>query len=295
MVGMGGRLTTYEHDGLRFDVRDRGPEDGRLVVALHGFPQTSASWEPVGRSARRGRLPGPRAGPAGLLARCPPACGVPRTPCRPWSATSWPWPTPPASERFDLLGHDWGGAVAWAVAAAHPDRVRTLTVASTPHPAAMVAALPARAGAAQLVHGRVPAPGAPGAAPRAAPRSGRRLLAAMATPRPRRGAGLPVRPRPPRAGRSPGTARPSAAGSAGAASRWASCGCRRRTCGATGTRRWGGGPPSTRRSGWTPTTASSCCAGVSHWIPDERPDALAELVLERLATDVAGRALRFLV
>ena len=47
MVGMGERLAAYEHDGLRFDVRDRGPEDGRVVVAQHGFPQTSASWEPV--------------------------------------------------------------------------------------------------------------------------------------------------------------------------------------------------------------------------------------------------------
>src|SRR5262245_9600596 len=37
---------------------------------------------------------------------------------------------------FDLVGHDFGGMVAWMVAGHHPDRVRTLTVASTPHPAA---------------------------------------------------------------------------------------------------------------------------------------------------------------
>ena len=40
------------------------------------------------------------------------------------------------AERFDLVGHDFGGMVAWMVAGHHPDRVRTLTVASTPHPAA---------------------------------------------------------------------------------------------------------------------------------------------------------------
>jgi pimeloyl-ACP methyl ester carboxylesterase len=39
-------------------------------------------------------------------------------------------------DRFDLVGHDFGGMVAWMVAGHHPDRVRTLTVASTPHPAA---------------------------------------------------------------------------------------------------------------------------------------------------------------
>ena len=42
-------------------------------------------------------------------------------------------------ERFDLVGHDFGGMVAWMVAGHHPDRVRTLTVASTPHPAAFKA------------------------------------------------------------------------------------------------------------------------------------------------------------
>ena len=39
-----------------------------------------------------------------------------------------------------LVGHDFGGSVAWTVAGHHPDRVRTLTVASTPHPLAFVRA-----------------------------------------------------------------------------------------------------------------------------------------------------------
>ncbi len=40
-----------------------------------------------------------------------------------------------------LVGHDWGGGVAWAVADRHPDMIRSLTVLSTPHPAAMKSAL----------------------------------------------------------------------------------------------------------------------------------------------------------
>src|SRR5262249_40005747 len=39
-------------------------------------------------------------------------------------------------ERFHLVGHDWGGAVAWQVAGRHPDRLDTVTSVSTPHPAA---------------------------------------------------------------------------------------------------------------------------------------------------------------
>jgi pimeloyl-ACP methyl ester carboxylesterase len=40
-----------------------------------------------------------------------------------------------------VVGHDWGGFAAWALAAWHPERVRTLTVLSVPHPAAMTKAM----------------------------------------------------------------------------------------------------------------------------------------------------------
>jgi pimeloyl-ACP methyl ester carboxylesterase len=43
-------------------------------------------------------------------------------------------------ERFDLVGHDLGGAIAWTAAGTHPDRLRSLAVVSTPHPAAFKAA-----------------------------------------------------------------------------------------------------------------------------------------------------------
>jgi len=38
---------------------------------------------------------------------------------------------------FDLVGHDWGGMVSWVVASRHGERVRSLTVVSTPHPDAL--------------------------------------------------------------------------------------------------------------------------------------------------------------
>jgi pimeloyl-ACP methyl ester carboxylesterase len=40
-----------------------------------------------------------------------------------------------------VVGHDWGAAVAWALAAWYPDRVRTLTALSVPHPAALQKAM----------------------------------------------------------------------------------------------------------------------------------------------------------
>jgi len=35
--------------------------------------------------------------------------------------------------RFDLVGHDWGGLVAWPLAASHAHRVRRLVILSAPH------------------------------------------------------------------------------------------------------------------------------------------------------------------
>jgi pimeloyl-ACP methyl ester carboxylesterase len=48
-------------------------------------------------------------------------------------ALGWP--------KFDLVGHDWGGAVAWWTADAHPERLRSLAVVSTPHPSALAEAM----------------------------------------------------------------------------------------------------------------------------------------------------------
>jgi pimeloyl-ACP methyl ester carboxylesterase len=125
-------------DGLVFSARTAGPDDGRTVVLLHGFPQTSRCWSAqldalaqAGHRAvafdQRGYSPGAR--PDDVAAYKPEALvgdviGV---------ADAL------GVDRFDLVGHDFGGMVAWMVAGHHPDRVQTLTVASTPHPAAFKA------------------------------------------------------------------------------------------------------------------------------------------------------------
>jgi pimeloyl-ACP methyl ester carboxylesterase len=45
------------------------------------------------------------------------------------------------ARRFHLVGHDWGGQLAWLIAAENPDRVASLTVLSRPHPAAFARAM----------------------------------------------------------------------------------------------------------------------------------------------------------
>jgi pimeloyl-ACP methyl ester carboxylesterase len=40
----------------------------------------------------------------------------------------------PRQRRADIVGHDWGAAVAWFTATAHPNRVHKLVILSVPHP-----------------------------------------------------------------------------------------------------------------------------------------------------------------
>ena len=52
--------------------------------------------------------------------------------------------------RFHLVGHDWGGSIAWGIADKYPERLASLTILSRPHPVAFNKALMAarrRAGA----------------------------------------------------------------------------------------------------------------------------------------------------
>ena len=131
---------TIEAAGFTFRGLGSGTPDGRPVLLLHGFPQTSWSWrnqlQALGDAGyravafdQRGYSPGARPLAVGDYAIDNLVSDVLRV------ADSL------GMSSFDLVGHDWGGMVAWAVAGLHPDRLRSVTVLSTPHPLAFGAAL----------------------------------------------------------------------------------------------------------------------------------------------------------
>jgi pimeloyl-ACP methyl ester carboxylesterase len=130
--------------GLTFDALVDGPADAPLVLMLHGASESFHMW--------RAQLPALAA--AGFHAVAPSQRG--------YSAGARP-PTDDAANygidllmadamniaatcghgarRFHLVGHDFGGSIAWAIAERHPDRLASLTVLSRPHPTAFNRAL----------------------------------------------------------------------------------------------------------------------------------------------------------
>ena len=125
---------------LVLDAVATGPADGPVVVLLHGFPQGSRSWRGVW----------PALAAAGLRVVAPDLRGY-SPDARPVGVEHYRMPLlvedvlavvdATGGGPVHLVGHDWGAAIAWHTAARHPQRLTTLTAVSVPHPLAFVEAL----------------------------------------------------------------------------------------------------------------------------------------------------------
>lgn len=133
-------MDSFRRDGLTFDVIDAGPSDGEPVVLLHGFPQDCTAWDRVAPALHQ----------HGLRTLAPDQRGYspmarPRTrkhyALRETTEDVLAMLDAAGIKKAHVVGHDWGGIAAWALGAWHPDRVRTLTAISVPHPAAMAKAM----------------------------------------------------------------------------------------------------------------------------------------------------------
>jgi len=130
---------------LTFTIDTAGPEGGAPVLLLHGFPETRRMW----------RRPLAALAAAGFRALAPDQRGY-STGARPTEVEAYATQhliadalalmDASSAPTFHLVGHDWGGQIAWLIAALHPERVRTLSVFSRPHPAAFAEALAQDAG-----------------------------------------------------------------------------------------------------------------------------------------------------
>ena len=122
-------------NGITLHVARAGPEDGPLVIFLHGFPEPWLCWRhqigPLAEAGHRVLVPDqrgygasdkpPRIADYALDVLAADVLGLIDSAGRAKSA---------------LVGHDWGGIVAWWAALRYPDRVERLAVLNAPHPVA---------------------------------------------------------------------------------------------------------------------------------------------------------------
>jgi pimeloyl-ACP methyl ester carboxylesterase len=130
--------------GLVFDVSVAGADDAPLVLMLHGFCVSRYFWH--------NQMPA--LAQAGYFAVAPNQRG--------YSVGARPDPknfdnyaidrligdaldivaaTEHRVQLFHLVGHDWGGSLAWLIADRYPERLASLTMLSRPHPASFARAM----------------------------------------------------------------------------------------------------------------------------------------------------------
>ena len=125
-------LTT---NGVMLHAVAAGPQDGPLVILLHGFPEFWIGWrhqiEPLVAAGFRVLVPDQRgynlsSKPEAVRAY---TLDVVAEDVLGLAAAL-------GRSKFALVGHDWGGALAWHVAARNPDRIERAVILNGPHLAA---------------------------------------------------------------------------------------------------------------------------------------------------------------
>ena len=118
--------------GVDLDVQAAGERGAPAVILLHGFPESHRTWRGIVPDLARDHFvlaPDQRgyAGsskPAGVESYAPGQI----------VADLIALADHHGIDRFTLVGHDWGGAVAWMAALGHPNRVERLVIINAPHP-----------------------------------------------------------------------------------------------------------------------------------------------------------------
>lgn len=121
-------------NGIELDVVDEGPKDGDPMIFLHGFPENHRTWRhQIAHFSQKGY-------------RCiaPDQRGY-RQSSKPQAVDAYE-PSKLIGDiflladtlgiaNFTIVGHDWGGAIAWGVAlAGQHARVNRAIIANAPHP-----------------------------------------------------------------------------------------------------------------------------------------------------------------
>jgi pimeloyl-ACP methyl ester carboxylesterase len=118
--------------GVELDVAMAGSPGAPPIILLHGFPESHRTWRHIIPELAKDHFvlaPDQRG-----FARSDKPAGVDNYSADKIVADMLALADHFAIDRFTLVGHDWGGAIAWMAALQHPDRVARLVIVNAPHP-----------------------------------------------------------------------------------------------------------------------------------------------------------------
>ena len=121
-------------NGIELDVVDTGPRDAPVLLFLHGFPDSHRTWRhQVAHLAGRFRCVAPDQ--RGYRGSSKPLGAENYTPDK-LIGDVFLLADALGIARFTIIGHDWGGAIAWGVAITGQlsGRVTRAVIANAPHP-----------------------------------------------------------------------------------------------------------------------------------------------------------------
>jgi len=118
--------------GVTLSVATGGARGGEAIIFLHGFPESHRTWREIAPALAED-----------YFVICPDQRGFGASD-KPLGVENYRADRVVEDllaladhfelERFTLVGHDWGGAVAWFAALRHPDRIKRLVIVNAPHP-----------------------------------------------------------------------------------------------------------------------------------------------------------------
>jgi epoxide hydrolase 4 len=124
-------------NGITLNVAEAGPVDGPLVILLHGFPEFWYAWKrqisPLAEAGFRVLAPDQRGYGSSDKPR-----GVPSYALDVLADDVVGLIDASGRERATVIGHDWGGVVAWGAISRHPSRFDRAVILNAPHPDAML-------------------------------------------------------------------------------------------------------------------------------------------------------------
>ena len=149
-------LETFDQrlpSGVSLACRAAGPRDAPLLVFLHGFPEAAFVWDAtLERLSARFRCIAPDL--RGFGGSSAPA-EVEAYRAKHLVADLEALIAAHGGRARAVVAHDWGGAVAWSLAAMRPERLERLVIVNSPHPATFLRELrtnPAQQAASAYMH-----------------------------------------------------------------------------------------------------------------------------------------------